>query len=128
MRTDLTDAEALAAGQDVRCAICGQCVGPCHFHRLIFEDGVMCSKCGDVGLLRESLVGGTVFTYAGREQAEGRNAMSNSNEAWTARRHQHCMDCCPVSVPYIPYHCRGVSPSPARQRVMARRGGGSAAR
>jgi hypothetical protein len=36
------DAQALAAGQYVTCAICGQWVGPGDLHRLTIEDAVMC--------------------------------------------------------------------------------------
>jgi hypothetical protein len=61
---NLTDAEALTAGQYVKCAICGQWVGPSDLHRLTIEDAVMCWRCGDVGLLSENLVGETVFTYS----------------------------------------------------------------
>ena len=42
MTTDLTDAEALTAGQYVRCAICARWVGPSDLHRLTVEDAVMC--------------------------------------------------------------------------------------
>jgi hypothetical protein len=75
MSKNLSDAEALTAGQYVRCAICGQWVGPSDLHRLTVEDAVMCWRCGDVGLLGENLVGGTVFTYpgpgAGSDRADG---------------------------------------------------------
>ena len=68
---DLSDAEALIAGQYVRCAICGQWVGPSDLHRLTIEDAVLCWRCGDVGLLGENLVCETVFTY--RESIADRN-------------------------------------------------------
>jgi hypothetical protein len=42
MNNDLSDAEALTAGQYVRCATCGQWVGPGDLHRLMIEDAVRC--------------------------------------------------------------------------------------
>ena len=55
--TGLNDAEALQAGQYVKCAKCGAWVGPSDCHLVTPDGGVLCATCAYPWLPLEDLKG-----------------------------------------------------------------------
>ena len=77
----LSDAEALQAGQYVKCGNCGACVGPSDGLRLTPDGTVLCATCAYPWLTPEGLERMT-FTHAEPEDSEDEQARALLTEVF----------------------------------------------